>query len=168
MDFMGACTKRLGPCKDPTAYSMAECYPELTTDQIQEFILDPATYLEAEPIPNALWGLDQLRKVGYDLVFCTVRPIENKHTAKWLEFYNIEVAELNRFENMDDKIEHIAQRNPDIAIDDNQAIVEVLNVNHHVNAMLLAQAWNHESPGIIRAADWPDAINLITGSAYEV
>lgn len=165
-DFIGMLIKRFGE-GDLSKYSISEMYPNLPQSEIEEFVHDPANYLDASPVPNALWGLDRLRKAGYEIVFCTVRPIENKHTAKWLDYYLVDYKEINRFNTVDEKLEYIKKTSPDVAIDDKQEIIERLTESG-IHSVLIAQPWNCESLGIVRAKDWLDAVNLVTGSNDEV
>jgi 5'(3')-deoxyribonucleotidase len=106
-------------------------------------------YWRMNPIKDALWGVETLRKLNHEIIFCTVYDYYNR---KW-DWLN-----RNRFTNNPD--EYVVAHNKnlikgDLIIDDNWN-----NFSKYDGEKFLFDApWNQQYSTIYRVKDWNELID---------
>lgn len=115
-------------------------------------------FLTVDPIPGALDALDDLRRMGHTLVFCTARPMcAAVDTEAWLEMHDFKGHPLFVTASAKAK-QHMGV---DLLVDD-----KVETVNKHrargKDAVLFKQPWNvtswHKVPSVLT---WTEVIELV-------
>jgi 5'-nucleotidase len=71
--------------------------------KIYEYLKDPHLYDDVKPYPNAVWGISQLKKMGFRVVYATSSPIESfGRKYAWLKQFGF-IKEIKDYMELNDK-----------------------------------------------------------------
>lgn len=123
-------------------------------EYLYQYIEDPSIYDNIKPIKNSLWGINQLRKLGYRVLFVT-SATKGHHLRKlqWLQDYNFIDHRKNYFEAVDKSV-YIGE----YIIDDKFDNV----INFQGKGILYQQSWNIKENWNRKCNGWKEVINLIS------
>lgn len=127
-------------------------------DQLWNVEVPSGFFLTVDEVPGACDALNDLRRDGHTLVFCTARPMCGAvDTEAWLEMHGFGGHHL--FVTADSKAKQ--HMGVDLLIDDKSATI----CKHRAlgkNAVLFKQAWNrdhwHKVPSV---SGWGDVLSLV-------
>lgn len=84
-DFLAEAIRTWGDPPIPSTWSLEEMFPQVSDEQIAQFLNQETTYLRLAPVEGAREGLQVLKNAGWNVTFVTSRP---KHltgiTTAWL------------------------------------------------------------------------------------
>lgn len=93
-NFLAEAIRTWGDPLIPNTWSLEEMFPQVSDEQIAQFINQETTYLRLKPIEGAREGLQVLTNAGWHIVFVTSRP---KHlvgiTTAWLIQHGFSTAQ---------------------------------------------------------------------------
>lgn len=119
--------------------------------------LRPGVFRNLPAIDDAMWGMQELKDFGFDIVIITAKPDwAISDTFAWLSEHRVPTNEV-----------HITKEKTAIAcdayIDDRQKNIEDF-VNHCPDARTFrfVQPWNRSVAGSTAVFNWLDAIDVIT------
>lgn len=118
--------------------SLESRYPNLGS-RINQFVNNPLTYQNLEPISLGMAIVDFLNDNGYDVNIITSRPLDTEWvTRRWLKKWGVGFLSFGVYPS---KIHRIAEISPICAIDD------LISVSRHlkpykVPVLLMQHPWN--------------------------
>jgi 5'(3')-deoxyribonucleotidase len=135
--------------------------PLLTKKEIYDFLDLPNSFYKSKPIPGAIRGINQLKKLG-SIYFLT---ITKGHTAfdqkmKWIEKYIGKKYSYKLIGVSSGNIKNIVGDRFDIVIDDNPEYIENLEKAQGILFSMVQNA-GYYHPNIIRAEDWKDVVKWV-------
>ena len=121
---------------------------------LYQYIEDPSIYDNIKPIKNSLWGIKQLRNLGYRIIFVTSSTMgHTNRKMKWLQDHKFLDDRRNYYEAIDKSVfigEYI--------IDDKFDNV----VNFKGKGILYTQPWNLKENWNRKCGSWKEVVSLIS------
>lgn len=120
---------------------------------IYKYISQPSTYNLVKPVDMSLWGVTNLRKMGYRVVFATSCPIGlNGVKFEWLNKNKFDVRMKDYIEINDKSL-----LRGDVIIDDNPDNV----LSFDGLAIMFSQPWNENVNYAYHPVGWINTIKLL-------
>lgn len=119
-------------------------------DGIYDYLKYPSLYDGVTPVENAIWGIEELRRAGYRIVFITAStPEQSGRKYQWLKFYNLLPEAKDYIEAIDKSIIKV-----DYLIDDRpKNVIETCG-----QGLIFTREWNKDLKGYHRLNDWVDVV----------
>ena len=136
-DFEGAFVKTFGDNRRELE-SLEARYPSRLRS-INDFINDPHTYINLEPIELGLTIVDYLNEQGYEVNIITSRPLDTEWvTRRWLKNNDVHYLSFGVYPN---KTRRISEIQPLCAIDDLISVSRRLEP-YNVPVLIMQHPWN--------------------------
>lgn len=123
-------------------------------DKIYDYLKLPSLYDDIIPIAGSIFGVSQLRKMGFNIVFVTAAtPEQSGRKYKWLCDYGMIKHRKEYVEALDKSI-----IKTDYLIDDNPEHV----INASGQGVIFTKEWNKMLMGYPRMNSWEDVVEYFS------
>lgn len=164
-DFTEQIIEIMGPA-DQSRYSLYDWYPG-KQKEIDGLVYDPWTYKNLHLLPGATMGVRALQLLGYDIVYCTARPMTVASVTYEQVHRHLPLAPII-FTAMYGKqatkaltLLHL-RFNVSMAIDDSEQECD----NYYdagIRPLMMAAPWNKPNKNFARFDSWADIISILGG-----
>lgn len=138
---------------------------------IDEWMSEPGWFDSLEPMPEALWGFEQLRKMGHDVIVATSIPgvARNAYDGKraWMKRFFPDWSMKNFI-----ACSRKGLLSGDILIDDGSHNIKDWTDNWREGAIVFDAPWNKDIPGtmnhckVYRARGWRQVLSIVDAQTH--